>query len=123
MEQRIVIIEDDEMLNNMYSQKFKMAGYEVFSAFNGQDGLVLSDKEKPDLIILDIIMPKMDGFAVLKRLRKNEATKKIPVLLLTNLGQEDDVKKGRELGAQDYFIKANHTPSEIIEKVKNLLHG
>lgn len=118
---KVIIIEDDEMLNHMYGEKFKMAGYEVFSAYNGQDGLDLVEKEKPGLIILDIIMPKMDGFAVLKKLRKDEATKNIPVLLLTNLGQEDDVKKGRELGAQDYFIKANHTPSEILEKVKGML--
>lgn len=118
---KILIIEDDEMLANLYAEKFKNEGYEVFSSNNGLDGINLADAEIPTIILLDIIMPKMDGFMALKKLRKNEKTKNIPVILLTNLGQEEDVKRGKALGADDYFIKANHTPSEIVAKVKSLV--
>lgn len=109
------------MLHGMYTQKFKNQGYEVVSAFNGADGVKLAETEKPDVVLLDVIMPKMDGFVALKKIRKNPLTEKTPVILLTNLGQEEDVRKGRELGANDYFIKANHTPQEVVDKVKALL--
>ncbi|OGY79657.1 MAG: hypothetical protein A3B74_02700 [Candidatus Kerfeldbacteria bacterium RIFCSPHIGHO2_02_FULL_42_14] len=122
MEQKkILLVEDDEMLAGLYAEKFEMEGYVVFIATNGFDGLKIANEKIPDFILLDIIMPKMDGFVTLKRLKKNPKTKDIPVILLTNLGQEDDVNKGRSLGAVDYFIKANHTPSEIVQKVKDLL--
>lgn len=120
---KILLVEDDEMLHGMYTQKFKNQGYEVVSAFNGAEGVELSEKEKPDLILLDVIMPKMDGFVALKKIRKNEVTAGIPVILLTNLGQEEDVKKGKELGANDYFIKANHTPQEVVDKVHSVLQN
>lgn len=109
------------MLHEMYTQKFQKEGYTVLSAYHGLDGVKIAEEHKPALIVLDIIMPKMDGFAALKKLKKNEATAAIPVLLLTNLGQEEDIRKGKELGAVDYFIKANHTPQEIVNKVKELI--
>ena len=118
---KILLIEDDELLANLYAEKFKNEGYEVFTSNNGLDGIKLADVEIPSMILLDIMMPKMDGFMALKRLRKNEKTKNIPVILLTNLGQEEDVKRGKALGADDYFIKANHTPSEIVAKVKSVV--
>lgn len=118
---KVLLVEDDEMLHGMYTQKFKNQGYEVVSAYNGADGVKLAETEHPDIILLDVIMPKMDGFVALKKIRKGETTSKIPVVLLTNLGQEEDVRKGRELGANDYFIKANHTPQEVVDKVKVLL--
>lgn len=118
---KVLLVEDDEMLHTMYTQKFAKEGYEVFSAYNGAEGLQMVDEKKPDVILLDIIMPKMDGFVALKKLKKNENTAKIPVILLTNLGQEEDIRKGKELGADDYFIKANHTPQEIVAKVKEVL--
>ncbi|MBU0670931.1 MAG: response regulator transcription factor [Patescibacteria group bacterium] len=121
MAKKILLVEDDEMLHNMYTQKFKTQGYEVFSAFNGAEGVKMAGEKSPDLILLDIIMPKMDGFVALKKIRKNSKTAKIPVIILTNLGQEDDIKKGKELGADDYFIKANHTPAEVVDKVKAVL--
>lgn len=114
----ILLVEDDEILAKMYADKFKREGYNVSVAYNGADGLKMAEEGSPKVILLDIIMPKMDGFVVLKKLRKNEKTKGIPVILLTNLGQEDDIKKGKKLGANDYFIKANHTPTEVVEKVK-----
>lgn len=118
---KILLVEDDEMLHGMYTQKFTKEGFEVVSAYNGAEGLAKAEKEKPDLILMDIIMPKMDGFVALKKIKNNETIAHIPVIMLTNLGQEEDVKKGKELGADDYFIKANHTPSDIVEKIKSLL--
>lgn len=118
---KILLVEDDEMLHDMYTQKFKTHGYDVVSAYNGVEGVKLAEAEQPSLILLDVIMPKMDGFVALKKIRKNPSTVNIPVILLTNLGQEEDVKKGKELGADDYFIKANHTPQEVVDKVNELL--
>ena len=118
---KVLLVEDDEMLHSMYTQKFGKEGYTVFSAYNGLEGIKQAEAEKPDIILLDIIMPKMDGFVTLKKLKDNPVTVNIPVVMLTNLGQEEDVKKGKELGADDYFIKANHTPAEIVDKVKELL--
>lgn len=121
MAQTILLTEDDVMLHTMYTQKFTKEGYEVLSAYNGAEGIKLAEENQPAIILLDIIMPKMDGFVALKKLKKNEATKDIPVILLTNLGQEEDIRKGKELGAEDYFIKANHTPQEVVDKVKEVL--
>lgn len=119
--QKILLIEDDKMLLEMYAAKFSREGYTVLTAENGANGLKLAQEEKPDIILLDIIMPKMDGFATLKEIRKDDGMKSIPVILLTNLGQDQDIQKGKSLGADDYFIKANHTPTEIVEKVKGML--
>ena len=118
---KILLVEDDEMLHGMYTQKFKNQGYEVASAFDGAEGIKMAAEETPDVILLDVIMPKMDGFVALKKLKKNNDTAAIPVILLTNLGQEEDVRKGSELGADDYFIKANHTPQEVVDKVNSFL--
>lgn len=117
----VLIIEDEKMLAEMYVTKFSMEGFSVTQANDGASGLEKARKEKPNIILLDIIMPKLDGFAVLKQLRSDAAFKKTQIVLLTNLGQEDDVKKGKELGANDYFVKANHTPADVVVKVKELL--
>ncbi|XOU94487.1 MAG: response regulator transcription factor [Candidatus Kerfeldbacteria bacterium] len=118
---KILLVEDDKMLADMYITKFSKEGMKIMRAEDGAEGLSMAKEHKPDLILLDIIMPKLDGFAVLRELRKNKDTENVHVLLLTNLGQSEDVEKGRELGADDYFIKANHTPAEIVEKVKYML--
>lgn len=118
---KILLVEDDEMLHSMYTQKFSQEGYQIISAYNGAEGLKKAEEEKPDVILLDIIMPKMDGFVALKKIKQNVNLAKIPVVMLTNLGQDEDIKKGRELGADDYFIKANHTPTEVVAKIKALL--
>lgn len=118
---KVLLIEDDEMLHGMYTQKFKNEGFEVVSAYDGAEGVQLSGEVQPDIILLDVIMPKMDGFVALKKIRSADATKDTPVILLTNLGQEEDVRKGKELGANDYFIKANHTPQEVVDKVRQFV--
>lgn len=109
------------MLAEMYATKFSMEGFDAAQANDGVAGLEAAKSDTPDLILLDIIMPKLDGFAVLKALRLEAATKNTPVILLTNLGQDEDIKKGKELGASDYFVKANHTPAEVVNKVREVL--
>lgn len=118
---KILLVEDDRMLLEMYSAKFTHDGFDIRTAENGTDGLKLAKEWKPDLVLLDIILPKLDGFATLKEIRKDAAIKDTPVILLTNLGQDQDIKKGKILGADDYFVKANHTPTEVVEKVRGLL--
>ncbi len=117
----ILIIEDEEMLANMYISKFEKEGFEIEKATNGKDGLIQAKKYKPDIILLDIIMPEMDGFMVLKQLKKDSGTKHARIIMLTNLGQNEDIEKGKKLGAEDYLVKANHTPSQVVDKVKELL--
>lgn len=117
----VLLVEDEKMLADMYATKFMMEGFDTHTAYDGQAGVTMASQVKPDIILLDIIMPKLDGFAVLKQLRQAEETKKTPVILLTNLGQDEDIKKGQKLGATDYFVKANHTPAEVVNKVRAVL--
>ena len=117
----VLIIEDEKMLSEMYKTKFEMEGFEVTQAFDGKEGLDKARQGKPDIILLDIILPKLDGFLVLKEIKSDAVMKKTPVLLLTNLGQDDDIKKGKELGAEGYFVKSNHSPAEIVEQVRQQL--
>lgn len=118
---KILLVEDEKMLADMYVAKFSKEGLSVMRAEDGVQGLELAKKHKPDVVLLDIILPKLDGFAVLKELKNDPQLSDVHILLLTNLGQDEDVEKGKKLGADDYFIKANHTPAEIVEKVKYLL--
>lgn len=122
MKTKVVIVEDEKMLADMYTTKFAMEGFDADKANDGQAGFDLVKQVKPNIVLLDIIMPKIDGFAVLKMLKDDPELKAIPVILLSNLGQDEDVKKGKELGAADYFVKANHTPAEVVQKVKQVLN-
>ena len=115
---KILLIEDEEMLANMYEVKFKNEGFELEKALDGAEGLEKAKSIKPDFILLDIIMPKMDGFSVLKALKEEPVTQDIPVMLLTNLGQDEDIERGKQMGAVGYLVKANITPSEVVEEVK-----
>lgn len=118
---KILIIEDDSVLSSMYKTKFEADGLEVLSAANGVDGLKTAQKEKLDLIMLDIILPQIDGFAVLEELKKDPKTKIIPVIMLTSLGTDEDQEKGKKMGAIDYIIKASLTPAQISERIKEIL--
>lgn len=118
---KILLIEDDQVLASIYMTKFKQMNYDCTLAIDGEDGLAVARSLLPDIILLDIILPKKDGFGVLKELKNSSATKKIPVILLTNLGQESDIAKGSELGAESYMLKANTTPTQVIEGVENIL--
>lgn len=117
----ILLVEDDTFLANIYKTKFEMEKFKISIAENGETGWEEAKKKKPDIILLDILLPKMDGFAVLEKLKADSELKQIPVILLTNLGQKDDVEKGLELGAVDYLIKAHFKPSEVVEKVRKVL--
>jgi len=117
----VMLVEDDEFLSDIYHKKFEMEGFKISSADNGEKGLEEIKKKKPDIILLDILMPKMDGFTVLEKLKEDDSIKDIPVILLTNLGQKDDVQKGLEKGAVDYLIKAHFKPSEVVDKIKKVL--
>ena len=118
---KILLIEDDTFLAGMYVTKLTMEHYAVELATDGQSGWDKAQKYQPDLILLDILLPKMDGFEVLIRLQADPVLKKIPVILLTNLGQKSDVIKGLDLGAADYLIKAHFMPSEVVDKIKRLV--
>jgi len=118
---KVLIVEDEEMLVNMYISKFEKEGFEPIKALNGREGLELAKKENPAIVLLDIIMPEMDGFMVLKELKVDPKTKNIPVIMLTNLGQDEDIQKGNKLGAKDYLVKANLTPAQVVDKVKEIL--
>lgn len=119
---KVLLVEDDTMLSDMYTMKFDGEGFEVWKGGNGVEGLkLLAEKGTPDIILLDVIMPQMDGFTMLAKIKENAQWKNVPVILLTNLGQEQDVKKGLAMGASDYLVKANFTPQQVVEKVKALL--
>ena len=118
----IIIVEDDVFLSDIYQTKFTEAGYECLLAQDGSRCLsLLEGGASPYVILLDIVMPKMDGLELLTFLKGNEKYKGIPVILLSNLGQDTDIKKGMELGALDYMIKAHYTPSEVVKKVEDIL--
>lgn len=117
---KILIVEDDVFLSDLYKTKFTLDGFEVITAYDGEKGLELAEKNLPQVILLDLVLPKMSGFAVLENLKKEKATKDIPVVLLTNLGQKSDVENGLQLGAVDYLIKAHFMPSEVVAKIKKL---
>jgi len=114
----ILIVEDDQTIATMYSVSLQNDGYAVAVAENGEQGLTLARAQRPGVILLDIIMPKMDGFSMLKELKSDEATKGIPVVLLTNLGQDEDKARGEELGASEYLVKTDYTPRQVSEKIK-----
>ena len=119
---KILLIEDDPFLSSMYSTKFEMENFAVFAAEDGEKGLKMAFEEKPDIILLDILMPKMNGFEVLEKLKANQSTEAIPVILLTNLNQKDEIEKGMSLGANDYLIKAHFMPSEVVDKIKKVIN-
>ena len=121
MSKKILIVEDDEFLVQMYATKLESQNYTVLISGDGKKALKTIKKEKPDLILLDLNLPVMDGFEVLGELKKNEETKSIPVLILTNYGQKEHIDKCLSLGASDYLIKAHFVPSEVLEKIKDLL--
>jgi len=120
---KVLIIEDDSYISDMYKIKFESENFETVVASNGIEGIKFLEKATPDVILLDVVMPKIDGFSVLKEIKKNPKLDKIPVVLLTNLSQKENVERGFELGASSYIIKAHFTPSEVVEKIKEVLRN
>jgi len=121
MAKKILIVEDDKFLRELIAQKLIKEGYNIVEAVDGEKGIKKVKDEKPDLILLDLILPGIDGFEVLAKIKEDPVLSQIPVIILSNLGQKDDIERGLKIGAVDYLIKAHFTPGEIIEKVKTVL--
>ena len=118
---KILFIEDESALQITFGDMLSKQGYEMIKAMDGKTGLDLAKEKTPDLILLDLILPKMDGFGVLKGLKEGEETKDIPVIILTNLENTGDVQRALEIGATTYLTKANYTLTEILEKIEKAL--
>ena len=118
---KILIIEDEPGLLEMYKLYFERAGYQVFDALGGELGLEIAKKEKPDLILLDILMPGVNGWEVIKKLKSNPETNQILILVFSNLAQLEEIQKGLALGADDYIVKTDLTPKELLAKVGRML--
>ncbi len=117
----ILFIEDESALQKTFGEVLSQEGYEMISALDGEIGLRLAKTKKPDLILLDLVLPKAHGFEVLKRLKEDKETKDIPVIVLTNLEGIGDVDRAIELGATTYLVKANYSLEEVLEKIKKAL--
>lgn len=118
---KIVIIEDEVALQDALKKAFTAEGYEVYQGFDGEEGLAVIKDKKPDMILLDLILPKKHGFEVLEEMKKSDDIKDIPVLVLTNLEESTEVMKAIELGARGYLIKANYALKEVLAKVKDII--
>jgi len=120
---RILIVEDEEFLSKALSDNFEAEGFSVLRAQNGEVALTQIEKQKPDMILLDLLLPRKGGFEVLEELKKNPDWSLIPVVVLSNLGGDEQIKRALEMGADDYFVKSQHPIEEVIEKVKSTLQG
>ena len=118
---KILIIEDEVFLRELIVRKLKNEGFEVSQAITGKEGIKKVKDEKIDLILLDLVLPDTEKWEVMKELKKDPVLAKIPIIILSNLGQKEDIETGLKLGATDFLIKAHFAPHEIIEKIKNVL--
>ncbi|MBU2037292.1 response regulator [Patescibacteria group bacterium] len=119
--QKILLIEDDKFLRDLIAKKLVAENYEVIEALDGESGIIKTKESAPSLILLDLILPGLDGFDVLAKIKADPTTQKIPVIVLSNLSQQEEVERVLNLGAVDFLIKAHLTPNEIIAKIKLLL--
>ena len=117
----ILLVEDDEFLAELYATKLNLEGFEVLLAADGEKGFKMARDKRPDLILLDIILPGMSGLDILKELKESEETKNIKVVMLTNFGTDENVSRATELGSDDYLMKYNVVPSELPDKIASLL--
>lgn len=117
---RVVIVEDDKFLQKILVTKFTKEGFDVRAASEAEEGLRLIHAENPDIVLLDLILPKMTGFDLLTELKANGKTSKIPVVILSNLGQDEDITRAKSLGALDFLVKADISINEVVQKVKEI---
>lgn len=117
---KILIIDDEQLLLDLYHDILVESGFEVILSRSGKEGIDLAVEQKPDVVLLDILMPEMNGFDVARELKSNDATKQIPIYLLTNLPQESSSEKAKELGVAGYMMKAMTEPAELAETMKNV---
>lgn len=120
--QNILLIEDDRFLIDIYTTKLKESGFSVEVVSDGELALSKIKEKNPDLVILDIVLPHLDGWEILRQIKSDPKLKKMKIIILSNLGQREEVEKGTDLGAVKYLIKANYTPSEVVAEVKQLLN-
>jgi len=120
---KVLLVEDDKFLRSICGQKLEKEGFSVFEAIDGERALESVEKVRPDIVLLDVVLPTLDGFQVLKAIRENsnKAVAQTPIIILSNLGQDEDLKKAKEFGANDFMVKANFTTQQIIEKIKETL--
>lgn len=118
---KILLAEDDPFLTDIYKTKFKEAGLDLKIVSDGSEVLEKTKEEKPDLVLLDIVLPQMDGWEIIKSLRSDTSLKGLKIVFLSNLGQKEEVEKGMKLGADGYLIKSNFTPSEVVNEIKKYL--
>ena len=121
MKRTILVVEDDAYLREVLVEKLEMDGFAVLAAMDGQAALAMTAKKSPDIVVLDVILPLMNGFDYLEAKAKDASIAKIPVIILSNLGQKEDIERGMKLGAKDYMIKAHFTPNDLIAKAKMYL--
>lgn len=119
---KILFVEDELNLQSVFAKVLAKEGFTVVQAYDGERGVQLARETKPDLVLLDLILPKKDGFAVLKELKEDPETKHIPVVVLTNLERSEDVERTLALGALTYLVKTNYELKDIVEKIKKILH-
>jgi two-component system, OmpR family, alkaline phosphatase synthesis response regulator PhoP len=119
--QKVLLVEDDQALLKIYSNKLRLNGFDVSLATTGDEALRMAQTDAPRIVLLDLILPGKDGFMVLEELKKNPTTKKIPVIILSNLGQESDIERGKQLGAVDYLVKSDVSLMDLVKKVKTYL--
>ncbi|MDD5032948.1 MAG: response regulator [Candidatus Pacebacteria bacterium] len=119
---KILFIEDERRLHELMSPVLRKAGYEVFDAYDGELGLEIFKEQKPDLVILDLILPKKDGFEILEKIREDKELKDTSVAILTNLEEKFDIERAMAYGARAYLVKANYGPEEILKKVNEILN-
>jgi DNA-binding response OmpR family regulator len=123
MKKKILFIEDERALHQALKEILKDEDYEIISAFDGEEGLKKLKETKPDLILLDLILPRIHGFDVLREIKNNSETKDIPLIILTNLEELEDIEKALELGATTYLAKSTHGLTEVVNKIKEVLEG
>lgn len=121
---KILLVDDDPLMVRMYQKKLTSDGYSVTTAGDGEEALKKLSEEVPDLMLLDIMMPKMNGLEVLKKMKADNKTKSVPVIMLTNIGgSDDDAERGLELGAVAYLTKAGTRPADVVAKIKEVMGG
>ncbi|MFA6463437.1 MAG: response regulator [Candidatus Paceibacterota bacterium] len=120
---KILIVEDEGFLVQALKDNLEVEGYKISVAMNGDEAIESIKKDQPDLILLDLLMPKRDGFFVIEEVKKNTEWKHIPIIVLSNIGGDTEIKKALEMGADDYFVKSQHPIEEVVEKVKDSLEG
>lgn len=119
---KVIFVEDDAFLSQIFTKALEDAGYDVISPRSAEECLKVSEREKPDLFLLDIILPHMDGFELIEELQKNQNLRQIPILIITNLSNKEDIDKAKSMGVAGYLIKAHTLPADVVAKIQTILN-